>query len=251
MRRHAWIIALTLCTAHAAIAQPACPRGELPAYAHNDYRNARPLEQALSLGYRGVEVDLVLIDGVLRVGHDRREARQGARFDTLYLTPLQSVLARCGRLVEDGAPFLVTIDVKEHDPIAIDSLYAALERSGTWEPAAVELVLVGWSPPDRLRAPLTRQRQFVSLREPIRWSATETGLLSVDYSTSIGRWWRRRATRDAWWARIDSIGRMTNRPRLRVHHVPLDSTVVTRLRRAGVELIGTTTLAPGLLRTRE
>jgi hypothetical protein len=72
MRRSAWIIALTVCSTSAANAQPACPRGELPAYAHNDYRNARPLEDALSMGFRGVEVDLVLVDGVLRVGHDRR-----------------------------------------------------------------------------------------------------------------------------------------------------------------------------------
>ena len=41
----------------------------LPAYAHNDYRNARPLLDALELGFRGVEVDYFLVDTELRVGH--------------------------------------------------------------------------------------------------------------------------------------------------------------------------------------
>jgi hypothetical protein len=45
----------------------------IPAYAHNDYQNARPLSDALDLGFRGVEVDYVLIDGELRVGHERSE----------------------------------------------------------------------------------------------------------------------------------------------------------------------------------
>jgi hypothetical protein len=98
---------------------------------------------------------------------------------------------------------------------------------------------------------LTRQQQFASLEEPAVWSAPDVVLLSVDYSKTIGRWWRRRAARTAWWARIEAIARVTDRPRLRVHHVPLDTTVTARLRRAGVELIGTTTLAPELFRTRE
>jgi hypothetical protein len=251
MKPREWIIALTLWAVSEAAAQPACPRGELPAYSHNDYRNARPLEEALSLSYRGVEIDLLLVDGELRVGHDRREAQRGPRFETLYLTPIRERLVRCGRLVDDGTPFLMTIDLKESDPIALDSLYAALARTGPWAPDLVQLVVVGWSPPAELRAPLVRQRQFTSLNEPVDWSAPDVGLLSVDYSKTIGRWWRRGATRRSWWSRIDSIAHIANRPRLRVHHVPLDTGVVRRLRRAGVELIGTTTLAPELFRTPE
>ena len=49
--------------------QPDCPRGTLPAYAHNDYINTRPLHDALSLGYKGVEADVFLVEGVLRLGH--------------------------------------------------------------------------------------------------------------------------------------------------------------------------------------
>ena len=56
---------------------PTCPRADLPAYAHNDYRNEAPLSEALALGYSGVEADVYLVNGVLRLGHDRREAQRG------------------------------------------------------------------------------------------------------------------------------------------------------------------------------
>ena len=56
-------------------AQPACTQTALPAYSHNDYERQHPLLDALAHGYRGVEVDIFHVDGVLRVGHDRRTAR--------------------------------------------------------------------------------------------------------------------------------------------------------------------------------
>jgi glycerophosphoryl diester phosphodiesterase len=242
------LVALCLATGARSHTQPTCPRGELPAYSHNDYRHSRPLEDALAMGYRGVEVDLVLVDGVLRVGHDRREARAGARFDEQYLSPLQDRLRHCGRLVEQAVPFLVTIDLKEDDAIALDSVHAAVtrvSRSATRDGmAAIEFVLVGWIPNQDIPAPLARHVAITSLTRPVEWSSPDVRLISVDFSKTIGRWWRTRATREAWWARIDSIGHVANRPRLRVHHVPTDTAIVARLRRAGVELIGTTRLSP-------
>jgi hypothetical protein len=42
----------------------ACPRGPvLPAYAHNDYTNPQPLYDALEVGFRGVEADILLRGG--------------------------------------------------------------------------------------------------------------------------------------------------------------------------------------------
>src|SRR5688572_2079013 len=90
----------------------ACPRAARPAYAHNDYLNERPLLDALAAGMRGVEADVFLVNGVLRVGHDRDQARGAARFDSLYLAPLHDLVARCGALTEDGRPFLLTVEIK-------------------------------------------------------------------------------------------------------------------------------------------
>lgn len=70
-----------------AQAQTACPVASLPAYSHNDYANARPLLDAFDLGFRGVEVDLFLVGGMLRVGHDRRTAARYVRGDISRTSP--------------------------------------------------------------------------------------------------------------------------------------------------------------------
>jgi hypothetical protein len=68
------LIALGVCSV--ARAEP-CPVPRLlPAYAHNDYYNARPLTDALSLGYQGVEADYVVVRGRVLVAHSRREAEE-------------------------------------------------------------------------------------------------------------------------------------------------------------------------------
>ena len=60
-RDHALTTLLALAAPIALPAQSGCTRGTLPAYAHNDYANARPLTDALSLGFRGAEADVFLV----------------------------------------------------------------------------------------------------------------------------------------------------------------------------------------------
>ena len=50
------------------------PPGSLPAYAHNDYKNRKPLWDALRLGYRGVEADY--FGDIQQTAHDS-ELRSG------------------------------------------------------------------------------------------------------------------------------------------------------------------------------
>ncbi|MEX2153267.1 MAG: hypothetical protein WD825_08000 [Gemmatimonadaceae bacterium] len=109
-------------------AQEACPRAFLPAYAHNDYENERPLADALGLGYRGVEVDVFLLDSVLRVDHDAKSARRRKPFESVYLAPLRALVGRCGHLTADHRPFLVAIELKERSEETFDSLSALLSR---------------------------------------------------------------------------------------------------------------------------
>jgi hypothetical protein len=40
------------------------------AHAHNDYEHARPLDDALALGFPSVEADVWLRDGAIAVSHD-------------------------------------------------------------------------------------------------------------------------------------------------------------------------------------
>jgi hypothetical protein len=220
-------------------AQSDCPRGRLPAYAHNDYLNAHPLYDALSLGYEGVEADVFLVNGDLQLGHERRAAAQDGNFETLYLAPLRALVARCGTLTADGQPFLLTVEIKEGSRPTFDTLVAVLAHypdlfsrssgqaaaSGHGTPP-VQAVLVGWYPPgfaDSISVPLSRQARLRRADRPPADATDRTvGLISLDYAETIGRRWAMPAQRRHWLSAIR---------------------VYRELLAAGVDLIGTLELA--------
>jgi hypothetical protein len=241
-------------------AQPACPRATLPAYAHNDYANPRPLLDALSLGYRGVEADVILVGGDLRLGHDRRAARRGATLEAQYLAPLHSLVARCGTLTADGRPFLLTVELKEASQPAYDTLLAVLARHGTLvRPSsgnasdersgapAVEVVLVGWHPPAPSAGgpvPLGRHERLRRADgRALDISGPAVRLLSLDYGKTVGRWWVTAAARRRWLATLRATKAASPALQIRAHNVPVDARVYRELFAAGVDLIGTEHLA--------
>ena len=248
-------------TAAGLTAQEACPRGTLPAYAHNDYVNKRPLYDALSLGYKGVEADVFLVDGELRLGHDRREARRGATLEARYLAPLRSLVARCGALTTDGRPFLFNVELKEESRPAFDTLVALLARYAElftpdsqqatapgYRPPAIQVVLVGWSPrsvADRTPVPLGTQAR---LRRPdaraVDAMDPAVGLISVDYRKTMGRWWLTRGRRRRWLSTVQEIKAAFPATRIRAYDAPVNERVYRNLLTAGVDLIGTMKLAP-------
>jgi hypothetical protein len=63
-----------------------------PIHSHNDYWQAVPLFEALSLGVTGVEADCHLVNGELLVGHTPSSLRPNRTFRTLYLDPLTTIL---------------------------------------------------------------------------------------------------------------------------------------------------------------
>jgi hypothetical protein len=253
------LLALALPTV--APAQSGCPRGTLPAYSHNDYENVRPLTDALALGFAGAEADVFLVDGVLRVGHDRKAARAGGTFEALYLAPLQALAARCTRLAEDGRPFFLAVELKEESAAAHDSLLALFGRyrrlledssAAHAESAAVTVILVGWQPSvpphtHEIDALLGRQYRLTrsnpseaserALRDP------HVRLLSLDYGKTMGRWWRTAAGRRRWLAAIRTVKASAPDRLLRVHNVPADGRIYTALLASGVDLIGTKELS--------
>lgn len=251
MRRAAAAVAAVVLAAGASGAQP-CPRGDLLAYAHNDYANARPLHDALALGFRGAEADVYLVGGALRVGHDRRAASRAGTLEALYLAPLDSLAARCGALTTDGAPFLLTVELKDASAAARDALVAVLARHVplvAGPRARVEVVLVGWQPaPDEsvpaLDALARRQHRLTRPGAPLpRDSAGRVRLLSLDYGKMMGRWWVGARGRRRWLAALAEAKRAMPGRLLRAHNVPADARVYAALRAAGVDLIGTKQLA--------
>lgn len=61
-------------------------------HSHSDYLRRRPLLDALEHGMVSVEADVFLVDGELRVGHERNALRpgRGRPLEALYLDPLQA-----------------------------------------------------------------------------------------------------------------------------------------------------------------
>ena len=106
-------LAMSLLTA-TAIGQKAVLPAALPrAHAHNDYRHARPLLDALDHGFGSVEADVFLVDGRLLVGHARSELRPKRTLEALYLEPLRRrVRKHGGRVYPDCPTFTLLIDVK-------------------------------------------------------------------------------------------------------------------------------------------
>jgi hypothetical protein len=241
----------------AQVPPPGCPAPRLPLYSHNDYRGPRPLSDAIEAGFRGVEADVFLVDGELRVGHSLGDARRGPRLADAYITPLDSLFAHCERAPADASPrFLLLLEVKDRSPATHDSLMVLLSLHPrlflTPAPhlSAVEVVLVGWTPP------LTRGRDEVAralgarqyrMRSPadtlIPSDDRVTRLVSVDYGKRIGRWWRRGSTRRRWLTAIGSVKRRYPHVLVRAHNVPADAAVMARLFAAGVDLVGATDVA--------
>jgi hypothetical protein len=238
-----------------ATSQDSCTVGPpLPAYAHNDYQNARPLFDALAWGYQGVEADFHLVRGQLLVAHDRHEVRSDRSLESLYLEPLRAWVGRCGTILAGGKPLLLNIEAKSSGIEAYRALVQVLRRyrdiltvvrDGTEYPGPVQVVLVGWYPP------LTDLEAETERLVAVQWYADEEPvpaapahlirLVSLDYGDSLG--WdgtgirpptvapalqRLVAARDAVPGRI-----------ARVHNVPVDPVVYRLVLAAGVDLIGT------------
>lgn len=254
----------------AGVARPTstapCPRATLPAYAHNDYANPRPLTEALERGYRGVEVDVFLVDGVLRVAHDRRRAEHAPTLESAYLAPLRRLVLECGTLTGDGRPFFLAVEIKEHSRATYDTLTAVMRRHAPLFVAAgdsakreppVLAVLVGWHPPaDEMRRgsmpPFAVQHRLSRAgRDELPVLDADVRLLSLDYGKTMGRWWVDSAGRRRWVERLRELRAAAPDRLIRVHDVPADAAVYRQLLDAGVDLIGTKELArtEALLRT--
>ena len=237
--------------------QPGCAVGEpIPAYAHNDYENDRPLLDALALGYRGVEVDVHLVRGRLLVAHDRLAVTEDRTLEALYLRPLAGWVARCGSILGDGVPLLLNVEIKSGEEHAYRALRRALDAHrgmltrvvGTEVLAGpVQVVLVGWQP--SLDALEREPERLVAAQ----WAVTGPDarvpdapahlirLVSLDYGRAIG--WSGTGVRPpaagpvleaVRRARDAAPGRLA-----RVHNAPVRSSVYRLLFDHGVDLVGT------------
>jgi hypothetical protein len=235
-----------------AAAQQCSSSPVVPAYAHNDYNNAHPLQDALALGYQGVEADYVVVRGRLLVAHSRREADTRRTLEDLYLAPLRKRVELCGWVQVPGRPFLLNIEYKDRSASGIQALRRLLRKYsdllGTAaKPGPVRVVLVGWHPPlrelrDGVGPTVTVQARLsrAGLERPEGDTAL-VGLISLDYG-KVMRWKGRgllsRQDRQVLTA-LAAARRVLPGKAVRAYNVPLDPAVYRLLLASGVHLIGT------------
>ena len=127
MRRSRWIALATLAAAcQSPTAPPTGPRVQL--HAHNDYLHPRPLQQALAAGFTSVEADVFLVDGELRVGHERWQLRPGRTLTSLYLEPLHRGWQADGQFAPGVTQVQLLVDIKADAAAVHRALAAELSR---------------------------------------------------------------------------------------------------------------------------
>lgn len=97
-------------------------------HAHNDYAHARPLLDALELGFCSVEADVFLSQGELLIAHEEQEIDPSRTLESLYLEPLAQRIADLGAARPDGQTLILLIDVKSEAAATYLALHELLGR---------------------------------------------------------------------------------------------------------------------------
>ena len=133
-------------------------------HGHNDYLQPVPLIRALEHGLGSLEADIYLVDGELRVGHERWQLRAGRTLQSMYLDPLREA-AKLGALRIDGQPLVLLVDIKAQGdvvyPFLRDVLFGYRDMltrfvDGHIEPGAVTILLSGSRPATMVAAETDR-----------------------------------------------------------------------------------------------
>jgi hypothetical protein len=83
------------------------------AHAHNDYNNKKPLLSAIEHGFKSIEVDILLSNGKLFVGHGFLDIMKGQMLEDLYLKPLYKIFSENqGFIYDKEIPLYLLVDIK-------------------------------------------------------------------------------------------------------------------------------------------
>lgn len=173
MKRSLLLATLLLSGCRATIPRAALPPTPTPellrAHSHNDYLQARPLQDALDNGFGSVEADVHLTAGQLWIGH-LVALNPGLTLQSLYLDPLRArIHANGGWVYAPGQPFTLLIDVKLDARDTYNALHRVLAgytdiltrvQDGQVVPGPVTVVLTGNRDRELLRAQTVRYAFF-------------------------------------------------------------------------------------------
>ena len=125
-------------------------------HSHNDYRQARPLQEALACNVFSIEADIFLYQGQLRVAHDEAELPTAPSLDSLYIQPLLHWLNAIPQGVAVHFPYLL-IDIKSNSAAVLPALSKMLEPyPHLFNPQRMQVVISGerGNPKDWLNWPV-------------------------------------------------------------------------------------------------
>ena len=259
-----WLLAFALCLA-LVLAERANAEGTQAvsvtplrrAHAHNDYLHARPLIDALDNGFCSVEADVFLVDGELRVGHDRDKLRPGRTLQSLYLEPLRRRIRR-GSVYDRPARFILLVDIKADGEKVYEVLRRVLpqyqtvlssfERGRVYQ-RAITVILSGERPRAMLESETARYA-FLDGRlsdlegEESRAPASLMPLVSDNYGQHF-RWDGRGAMPDEERQKLRAMAQKahTQHHLLRLWATPETPAAWGELLDAGIDLINTDDLA--------
>ncbi|MEI7577553.1 MAG: phosphatidylinositol-specific phospholipase C/glycerophosphodiester phosphodiesterase family protein [Armatimonadota bacterium] len=98
------------------------------AHAHNDYAQPNPLKGALERGFCSIEADVFLVNGILLVGHDRKDLNPDRTLTEMYLKPLADRVKTSGGTVYGKKQELILlVDIKADGAAAYEQLQKDLK----------------------------------------------------------------------------------------------------------------------------
>lgn len=144
-----------LCACQPTLPDVPAPDGGVGArplkHAHNDYEHARPLLDALALGFESVEADVWLDGADVGVSHGGAPFKGSLR--GLYLEPLAARVAAQGSVLDGGRPFFLWLDLKQGDErlrallaeqlAAFPALFTQFRDDAAPTPGPVTVILTG------------------------------------------------------------------------------------------------------------
>ncbi len=141
--KHLFNIILFLFSGNLVFAQPFI-------HAHNDYQQLQPLVHAVQYNVFSLEADLFLVNGKLRVAHDKEELATAPKLKSLYLKPIIKLFKKHrGRISADSAyaPVLM-LDIKQDGAAVIAAIVKAVKNhrqvfDRSVNPLAVQIVISG------------------------------------------------------------------------------------------------------------
>lgn len=108
------------------------------AHSHNDYMQARPLDEALDNGFNSVEVDVFPVDGKLMVAHNEKDIKPDRTIESMYLDKLSArAKANSGAIYKNSkTTFWVLVDVKKKGEEAYKTFKTILDRYPELKPSS-------------------------------------------------------------------------------------------------------------------